>query len=177
MKVNIGNFPKGNGERKVKVEISDHDCWNLDSTLAYIIAPALRKLKEIKCGGPFVSDADVPDKLKSTAVKKTKKDISNGTDKNWFKRWDYVLDEMIFAFESVNSDWEEQFYSGEIDIQFVPTDKKFKNPLTGKKEEMSEMVKGPKDTFKVDYVGSKKVEERMQNGFRLFGLYYRALWD
>jgi hypothetical protein len=39
------------------------------------------------------------------------------------------------------------------------------------------MEKGPNDTYKADYEGMKKVHDRMNNGFRLFGKYYRSLWD
>jgi hypothetical protein len=39
------------------------------------------------------------------------------------------------------------------------------------------MDRGPKDTYKCDYDGMKMVEERIQNGFRLFGRYYQNLWD
>ena len=49
-------------------------------------------------------------------------------DYNWDNhaeaRWEYVLDEMIFAFEmKVKDDWAEDFRSGEIDMLRVPVDK------------------------------------------------------
>jgi hypothetical protein len=40
-----------------------------------------------------------------------------------------------------------------------------------------QMGHGPKHTYQCDYDGIRAVEERMQNGFRLFGKYYRNLWD
>jgi hypothetical protein len=40
-----------------------------------------------------------------------------------------------------------------------------------------QMKDGPNNTYKCDYEGMKKVEERIQNGFRLFGRYYQNLWD
>ena len=40
-----------------------------------------------------------------------------------------------------------------------------------------QMKDGPKHTYKCDYAGMKVVEERIQNGFRLFGRYYQSLWD
>ena len=36
---------------------------------------------------------------------------------------------------------------------------------------------GPNHTYECDYDGMKKVYDRMDNGFRLFGTYYRGLWD
>jgi len=40
-----------------------------------------------------------------------------------------------------------------------------------------QMKDGPKNTYKCDYEGMRVVEVRIQNGFRLFGKYYQALWD
>jgi hypothetical protein len=42
---------------------------------------------------------------------------------------------------------------------------------------MSEMKRGPNDTREWDSEGHTKEGERIQNGFRLFGKYYTALWD
>lgn len=39
------------------------------------------------------------------------------------------------------------------------------------------MVEGPKHTRVYDWKGRKKYEERIANGFRLFGKYYQSLWD
>jgi hypothetical protein len=39
------------------------------------------------------------------------------------------------------------------------------------------MGKGPKDTYQCDYDGMQVVEKRIQNGLRLFGKYFSALWD
>jgi hypothetical protein len=41
----------------------------------------------------------------------------------------------------------------------------------------TEMRRGPNDTYKCDYEGMKVVQTRIDNGFRLFGKYYQALWD
>jgi len=35
---------------------------------------------------------------------------------------------------------------------------------------------GPNDTFNWDYAGMQKVYDRMDNGFKLFGIHYRNLW-
>jgi hypothetical protein len=99
MKIYIGPYPKkANKERKIRVHIDGYDVWSMDYTLALIIAPMLRKLKEDKQGAPFVDDEDVPEELKSTNC--PPKENEWDTDDNFFKRWDYILDEMIFSFES-----------------------------------------------------------------------------
>lgn len=103
MKVTIGPYPKpkSKAQRKVAVTVEDHDLWNLDHTLALIIHPALVKFRNTGHGAPYVADEDVPEKLRSTKSKKKK---NSSTDSNHFKRWDYVLDEMIYAFEAVTKD-------------------------------------------------------------------------
>ena len=157
--------------RSIKIRIDKYDTWNMESTLALIILPMLKQLKETKHGGPFVDDKDVPVELRSTSAppKKYEYDI----DDNHFARWDYVLDEMIWAFEQKTIDWEQQYYSGEHDILWVPSDTLDKNG----KASFMQMKKGPKDTFKIDKDGLMKHQKRMTNGFRLFGKYYEGLWD
>jgi len=42
---------------------------------------------------------------------------------------------------------------------------------------MYRQVDGPNNTYKCDYEGMKVVQQRIDNGFRLFGKYYQSLWD
>ena len=156
------------------VKIDPWDTWSMDSTLTPIILPMLRQLRKDKHGAPFTEDADVPERLRSTtkAAIKSKKE-SWDTDGNHFKRWDWIMDEMIWAFEQLADDWEAQFHTGKSDIVWIPSkelDAKGK-PLT------YEMKSGPKDTRKWDKKGYMKHSARIDNGTRLFGKYFRALWD
>ena len=91
MRVFIGPYSDGSSEQEIKVEIDNHDTWNLDYTLAQIIYPALVRLKEFKKGIPSVNESDLPENLKSD---------------NLFdpKNWEWVLDEMIFAFKCISED-------------------------------------------------------------------------
>lgn len=158
------------------VKIDRWDTWSLDHTLGRIALPMLKQLKETKHGAPLVDDEDVPEELKSTSAPPKKNEYD--TDGNHFKRWDYVMDEMIFAFEHrLDDSWQDAFRSGEIDHKWVKTDKTYPNPVTGKEEITYQMVDGPNHTYKCDYDGMRVVEERIQNGFRLFGKYYQGLWD
>ena len=90
MKVHLGPY-NDNGDREVEVEIHDYDTWSVDSTLALIIEPMLRQLKATTHGGPVVEAQDLP-----------KDFIFEDSYDNIFSRWDWVLDEMIFTFESIN---------------------------------------------------------------------------
>jgi len=109
MKVSVGRYPKDhNKKRKVEVRIDKYDVWSLDHTLALIIAPALKVMRENLLGSPFIDDEDVPEELRrGEYFSQYQYDIGP----YWHNRWEYVLDEMIFAFENhANIDWEEQFY-------------------------------------------------------------------
>jgi hypothetical protein len=158
------------------VKIDRWDTWSMDSTLGYIILPMLKQLKKDKHGAPFVDDEDVPEELKSTSA--PPKENEYDTDANHFKRWDWVMDEMIFAFECKNDDHaEDKFHTGETDYQWIKLDETMYNPVTKKVEGLSEMVQGPNHTRKTDWDGLKAQHDRVKNGFRLFGKYYEALWD
>jgi hypothetical protein len=153
------------------VKIDKWDTWSMDHTLGFIVLPMLKQLKEKTHGAPYVDDADVPDELKSTNAEP--KENEWDTDSNHFKRWYWALDEMIFAFQSKQDEsWQDAFRSGEIDIKSVPCEWDENG-----KPKLYKMERGPNDTYKCDYEGMKVVEERIQNGFRLFGKYYGSLWD
>lgn len=153
-------------ERTIKVHIDRWDTWSMDHTLALIVLPMLIQLKETKHGAPYVDLKDVPKELHGKKLTKKQKDNGELDDKH-FERWDWVLDEMIFAFDSkVDDDWEEQFETGEYDLQWKKLE-----------DGNSQMVHGPNHTAKTDWESRKKYEERISNGFRLFGKYYEALWD
>jgi len=157
------------------VRIDYWDTWSMDSTLSPIILPMLKQLQATKHGAPFVDDEDVPDELKSTAA--PAKENEWDTDDNHFARWDWVLDEMIFAFEcKVNDSWEDAFREGKHDILWVPVDKDG-NQVPKGEHKYYQMEHGPNNTYKCDYEGMKVVQKRIDNGFRLFGKYYQALWD
>ena len=144
------------------VKIDKWDTWSMDSTLTPIILPMLKQLKKDKHGAPHVDNEDVPPALRNRKVSK------NGeTDKNYFKRWDYVMDQMIFSFTELNKpDWTDQFYTGKIDHIWVDLP-----------NGNIELKKGPKHTLKFDKKGHAKHYARIQNGLKLFGKYYMALWD
>jgi hypothetical protein len=147
----------------------------MDHTLSPIILPMLKQLKEAKHGAPFVDDEDVPEHLRSTAAPPKENDWD--TDENHFLRWDWAMDEMIFAFEcKVDDSWEDAFRSGEHDIKWIPVDAAG-NEVPKGEHKYYQMGKGPNDTYQCDYDAMQVVEKRIQNGFRLFGKYYQALWD
>ena len=157
------------------VKIDRWDTWSMDHTLAHIVLPMLKQLKATKHGAPFVDDDDVPEHLRSTFAPAKANEWD--TDAYHFLRWDWALDEMIFAFEhKIDDSWEDAFCQGKIDWISVPVDKDGNEVVKGE-HRYFQMKDGPNHTFQCDYEGIDKVQKRISNGFRLFGKYYEALWD
>lgn len=158
MRVKIGPY-KNKGERKIDIKIDPYDTWSMDCTLALIVLPMLKQLKKTKHGSPLVDLEDVPENLRVTTTedwddqlvfdfyrkdKKTNK-------KEWailHERWDWVMNEMIYAFKEINNNFkdEKKFFS--------------KKPIK-----------------LIDEDGYKVYHDRINNGLRLFGKYFRGLWD
>lgn len=158
------------------VKIDYWDTWSMDSTLSPIILPMLKQLKATKHGSGFIDMEDVPEHLRTTTTEdydeqKTfdfyNENVPEGGDIH--ARYDWVLDEMIWAFEQLNDDKnEDKFWKErpEIDLDDYPEDEgETFVPLRWKKEGVC------------DWEGLRKHQERIQNGCRLFGKYYQTLWD
>ena len=142
MYVQIGRYRDDDEPREEHVVIHSYDTWNMDHTLALIILPMLKQLKATTHGAPAVEFQDVPEELHpANAEEASKLYWQNGeTDPNYFKRWEYVLDEMIYAFDC----------KANKDEPYIRID---------------------------DIEEAKREQERISNGFRLFGKYYEGLWD
>jgi hypothetical protein len=143
------------------VKIDRWDTWSMDHTLAYIILPMLKQLDKEKHGAPYTEDDDVPEYLRSHMAQP--KENEWDTDSLHFMRWDWILAEMIWAFEQeLKDDDEAQFFD-----HSECGDEKF--PWNEAGQYISKI--------KVDEKGLKAHQERKKNGFRLFGKYYQNLWD
>lgn len=141
--------------RHVKIQIDRYDTWGMDHTLALIVLPMLKQLKESKHGSPFVDLDDVPVELRATEPASSE----NGyVDNTHHERWEWVLNEMIWAFEQIVDDGnEDQFY-----------DHSAVNPTDGIMDQVR--------NIKCDRDGLSAHHERITRGTMLFGKYFRALW-
>lgn len=149
------------------VKIDRWDTWSMDHTLAHIILPMLKQLDKEKHGAPFTEDDDVPEYLRSHMAQP--KENEWDTDSLHFMRWDWILAEMIWAFEQkLKDDDESQFYDHSV---YEKDDGK-----TNFDQFFKDISDGVKRT-KVDEEGLKAHQKRKANGFRLFGKYYQNLWD
>jgi len=147
-------------KRTVKIKIDYYDVWSADHTLALVIKPVLEQLKEVKHGYGWIDDVDVPEELRSTAPgARDGLEYEHDWDHNAEKRYDYVLDEMIWAFTQLTDDTSE--------------DKFYDHSESEKEKDFMESIK----KLKVDREGLKAHQERVTNGIRLFGRYYQTLWD
>lgn len=163
-------------ERKVEVHIDRYDVWSMDNTLALVVLPMLKKLKELKHGSPMVDNEDVPEHLRcvnSTSNESMQLDMFESEEndnliwESYHKKWEWVLDEMIWAFEQKLTEWEEQYWiqKPELDLADYPEDEgQTSTPVRWK-------VEG-----QCDWDGRMRHQERITNGFRLFGKYYEGLW-
>lgn len=156
MNVLIGPYTDDDTARQIEIRIDKFDTWSMDHTLALIIVPMLKQLHTTKHGAPMVDDEDVPEPLRSTAAPAV--EIGWDVDDNHFKRWDWVMDEMIWAMEQIVKDDDSQFYDHSEVVE---------------RQSINEWVK----SMKIDEEGLQQYHDRIQNGCRLFGKYFQALWD
>ena len=165
-------------KRKVKIHIDQYDTWSMDHTLALIVLPMLKQLKETKHGSTNVDLEDVPESMRCTSFEEYDSQLSfefyhkpdsQKVQCDVHDRWNWVMDEMIWAFEQiVDEDWEQQYWitNPEIDFTKYPEDEgKEITPVRWK-------VKG-----ECDWEGRRKHQERIDNGLKLFGKYFQGLWD
>lgn len=134
-------------KRKIKIQIDKWDTWSMDHTLALIALPMLKQLKETNHGSVRVDLEDVPSEMRMTSTEDWNDQLvfdfyndpelsKQNIQCDIHDRWNWVMDEMIFAFEFIVD--EDNRYSHKFD---------------------------------------QEVEDRVANGLKLFGKYYRGLWD
>jgi hypothetical protein len=131
-------------KRKIKVRIDYYDTWSADHTLAHIIHPLMVQLKNTSHSYGLVSPEDAPEELRGIGA-----ELDFGYDDKAKVRWDWMLDEIIWAFEQ--SIQEKDGY------------------------DLILMDKSLTDEQKLEK--SKAYHERLRRAFTLFGKYYQSFWD
>jgi hypothetical protein len=149
-------------KRRVEfVHIDNYDDWGMDHTLALIILPMLQKLKTQKHGYGWIDNRDVPKELRSTATG-ARTGIKNKWDWDNYAeaRYSWVMDELIWTFEQLadENDGESKF---------------FDHSESEKEKDLNRSIQ----KLKVDRAGLEEHHKRIENGLRLFGKYFRTLWD
>lgn len=127
--------------RHIDIEIDDYDTWNAEHTLAMIIHPVLVKFrKNINSFPTNFDDTDIP---------KTVYDKFDKKDEISLKKWEWILDEMIWAFSQIlEEDYESTYFSLDENEKII-----------------------------VDHEGLEAHRKRIQRGLMLFSKYYLNLWN
>lgn len=151
--------------RKIKIRLDPWDVWNADESIALILVPILKKFRESRIGSPQISSEDIPEYLIE----------EKESHEHKMKQWEWVLGEMIWAFEqSIESGHEptESFYYFEGDpvLEIQSRDEAgfptvYKNTGTFHK------------SFYEDKEGLRIYNKRREKGRELFSKYFDALWD
>ena len=176
MRVKIGKYPTHrfyhnwlytrfgySPKQRTSIKIHKYDTWSMDHTLAPIILPMLVQLRATKHGAPMVDMKDVPKELRATKKQLDAYNKNGDSDPKFFDRWDWILDEMIWAFnQKCRDDWEGDYYEYR---EMGPEESKDPNSLFG-------LV-----LVWEDKKGRADHQKRMTKGFKLFGKYYENLWD
>ena len=171
-------------KRKIVIRIDKYDTWSADHTLAMIIAPVLKAVKENKNGlpGDFLSaEYNTLVSSKEYWEETTGGPLHQQADKMFDEgaaKWDATLDHMIWSFEEyIKDDWDEQYWTGEFgEWKTEETGKTFPNPITGK-EEPTYRATDFGGTRTCDWEGRQRHWEKMRAGIKLFAEYYPNLWD
>jgi hypothetical protein len=150
------------------IRIDYYDTWSMDHTLSPIILPMLKQLKATKHGYAFIADEDAPKHLSSIYALPSE---SWNWDGNAEARYDWVLDEMIWAFEQLCDDnWEEKFWITKPKADWDDMKRPFEEDE--KTRELKWLVRG-----ELDQEGLMAHNARIERGLTLFGKYFRSLWD
>lgn len=147
------------------IKVDGWDVWSVDHTLSPIILPMLKRLKEVKHGTPWTDHSDGPWYYRFQLDVDEHNYSETGSYNH--ERWNWIMDEMIWTFEQLSSeDYDKQYWleHGEIDWD-APADEDGLYPVVWKKES------------RVDWDGMGRHNKAIDNGLRLFGRYYRNLWD
>lgn len=182
-------------KRKIDVRIDTEDTWSMDNTLAHIILPMLKQLKDTKHGSPYVDKEDLPVELRLTKreqkvfdeghwnkkLKATEEEIQ-AVSKKFHSQWAYIMDQMIWSFEQeVNEDDEHKHYYDPYEPNEIITPKTYnitdKDGNVIEKEWPLWSEKFQREMGKFNVEKHKVYNDRKQLGFTLFGKYYQALWD
>jgi hypothetical protein len=150
------------------VKLDYWDSWSVDHTLSPIILPLLKQLKATKHGYGMIDDEDVPKHLQS--IHALPKETWEW-DGNAEARYEWVLDEMIWAFEQMCDDKdEEQFWITKPEMDWDHMTEPFAEGEVSR--EVKWTVEG-----KLDHEGLRAHNQRIERGLTLFGKYFRTLWD
>jgi len=151
----INRYNEWRGQ-KVRVHVENHDIWSADATIAHMVLPLLEKLRDEKHGYPLIDPKEIeglPKELKPKKKEAEEYSKKGLPDPKAEARWNWVLNEMIFAMECIiDNSWEDEFFG---------------------RDDPDDML----SVKMIDKEGYDNTHKRIDRGLRFFGLWFRALWD
>lgn len=152
-----------------KHHTSDLELWNLYSHIAKIILPKLKTFRKMKKNGyPAIFSEYEDDNWES----KNKYDEYIASGKligGGLKKWNEILDEMIFAFEYI-------LYKDSDDHNTEYLKKKY-GDWTEKKPENLKKLKCLNYEYYYDEKLDAKLQKRCDEGLILFAKHFQSMWD
>jgi hypothetical protein len=137
------------------LSVSDGEISEDSTLMAGVCYLLVKKINQYKRSTEFSSYAD--------------SDPDHGPDHlryDGFERWSWILEEIEWALKhSANAKWQEDFMSGEVDIDFQALPSGY-----------FEMITGPSHTFTVDDETIDRYNARIDRGLFLFGIYFRKIF-
>ena len=153
--------------QRLRYGVADRDCWSLTHTFSKYILRHLKHFKKMRRHGvPSRLCGDMDDIQGLTCI---------NTSEFGSKRWEQILDEIIWTFE----------YMCDED-KFNPMSDELVYELACKHREHSQDIVGCLGREKSDrekmlwynyLIKSEALNKRKQNGLLLFAEYYDDLWD
>jgi hypothetical protein len=162
MRVYIGPYTDYSNDVIQEIEIHDYDTWSMDHTLAPIILPMLNQLKENKHGSPANMKGFNQTSNQAQGSFDFYKEDDDLADTAGHKEWDEIMNKMIWSFTQKVDDVQS------MDLYCTYQDPRPFEEIFGDNEPS-------KSTYDWDKVRAH--EDRVNEGFELFGKYYRNLWD
>ena len=168
MKAIIGEY-SDNGDREIDIVIDPYDSWSAEHTMALIILPLLKQLRTKKHGSPgnmleFTQSSDYNWYQRSFDFYE---EGDEAADEAGHARWGKMLDHIIWSFQ-MHVDGDEVGLTAFVTVE-------------GDGREFEDMVDENNiwigDDTEYDWAGYTAHQQKIQEGFDLFGKYYQNLWD
>jgi len=112
MFVRIDDYPQDcEQKRHISVQIEDFDVYSMDTTLAHIVVPMLKKLKEVKIGvpGDIIHEFHQYAEQNPLDLGMSSKELDDLEFERAEQKWNEILDKMIWAFEQALNDYEDLY--------------------------------------------------------------------
>lgn len=165
-KTNTKQEPYRRGStKKCEVILDKEDTWNMDFTVATIVAPLIKQLRETTHSYAAIDKEDVPQELHQTYGTQ-----GEHTEKYSVQAYEWVLNEIEWAMNEISNENknEPKMYKHVGDIEFGDIDE-----ATGLGEIKSLGVERIPEMEEPN----RQYHKRIQQGCVLFGKYFQNLWS